>query len=254
MANVSRRTLTATGTPLLAGAACGRRNGSAAKAKTPAHGLRDLLADDEPDPVNVADEQQAEGAAARSATDELGELVGFRGDAHPLGRIGQDAARLPQPLRAGRDDHGVAALAQPVQELREAAQLSRPAARGPVSPHSFRRTVASWLIAEGEDVAYAMGQLRHRSEGMTWASTPRPSGRAAPRLAHGVGRRSRLPKCHRSVTRSSTTSSPPSTERTPAQKPRGSRDFAEPPAGLEPATPSLPCAPAEGTGGRPRVP
>jgi integrase len=36
-----------------------------------------------------------------------------------------------------------------------------------LSPHSLRRTFASWLIAEGEDVAYVMAQLGHRSPDMT---------------------------------------------------------------------------------------
>jgi integrase len=30
-----------------------------------------------------------------------------------------------------------------------------------LSPHALRRTFASWLVAEGEDPAYVMGQLGH---------------------------------------------------------------------------------------------
>ena len=36
-----------------------------------------------------------------------------------------------------------------------------------LTPHSLRRTFASWLIAEGEDVAFVMHQLGHRSPDMT---------------------------------------------------------------------------------------
>lgn len=36
-----------------------------------------------------------------------------------------------------------------------------------LSPHALRRTFASWLIAEGEDVAYVMAQLGHTDPSMT---------------------------------------------------------------------------------------
>lgn len=36
-----------------------------------------------------------------------------------------------------------------------------------LSPHALRRSFASWLIAEGEDVAYVMGQLGHTDPKMT---------------------------------------------------------------------------------------
>ena len=36
-----------------------------------------------------------------------------------------------------------------------------------LSPHALRRTFASWLIAEGEDVAYVMDQLGHTDPKMT---------------------------------------------------------------------------------------
>ena len=36
-----------------------------------------------------------------------------------------------------------------------------------LSPHALRRTFASWLVAEGEDPAYVMGQLGHTDPKMT---------------------------------------------------------------------------------------
>jgi integrase len=36
-----------------------------------------------------------------------------------------------------------------------------------LSPHALRRTYASWLVAEGEDIAYVMGQLGHTDPSMT---------------------------------------------------------------------------------------
>jgi integrase len=42
---------------------------------------------------------------------------------------------------------------------------SAPAAR--LSPHALRRTYASWLVAEGEDIADVMGQLGHTDPSMT---------------------------------------------------------------------------------------
>src|SRR3712207_74948 len=35
------------------------------------------------------------------------------------------------------------------------------------SPHALRRTFASWLIAEGEDVSYVMDQMGHADSKMT---------------------------------------------------------------------------------------
>lgn len=39
----------------------------------------------------------------------------------------------------------------------------------PLSPHALRRTFASWLVAEGEDAAYVMGELGHTDPTMTLA-------------------------------------------------------------------------------------
>lgn len=36
-----------------------------------------------------------------------------------------------------------------------------------LSPHALRRSYASWLIAEGEDVAYVMEQMGHEDPSMT---------------------------------------------------------------------------------------
>jgi integrase len=36
-----------------------------------------------------------------------------------------------------------------------------------LSPHALRRTYASWLVGEGEDIAYVMGQLGHTDPKMT---------------------------------------------------------------------------------------
>ena len=36
-----------------------------------------------------------------------------------------------------------------------------------LSPHALRRTFASWLIAEGEDVSYVMDQMGHADSKMT---------------------------------------------------------------------------------------
>jgi hypothetical protein len=36
-----------------------------------------------------------------------------------------------------------------------------------VTPHSLRRTFASWLVAEGEDAAYVMSQLGHTDPKIT---------------------------------------------------------------------------------------
>jgi hypothetical protein len=41
-----------------------------------------------------------------------------------------------------------------------------PAAAGGLSPHALRRSFASWLIAEGQDVAYVMDQLGHTDPSM----------------------------------------------------------------------------------------
>src|SRR3954451_1591460 len=43
----------------------------------------------------------------------------------------------------------------------------RPALPDGLSPHALRRSFASWLIAEGEDVAYVMDQLGHTDPSMT---------------------------------------------------------------------------------------
>ena len=36
-----------------------------------------------------------------------------------------------------------------------------------LSPHALRRSFASWLIAEGEDVSYTMQQMGHTDPSMT---------------------------------------------------------------------------------------
>lgn len=39
--------------------------------------------------------------------------------------------------------------------------------RHDLSPHDLRRTLASWLIAENEDLAYVMNQVGHTDPKMT---------------------------------------------------------------------------------------
>jgi integrase len=56
-----------------------------------------------------------------------------------------------------------------------------------LSPHALRRSFASWLIAEGEDVSYVQDQLGHRDPTMTLGVYARavPARRAAVRTPNG---------------------------------------------------------------------
>jgi len=47
------------------------------------------------------------------------------------------------------------------------AKQGRPELPAGLSPHALRRSFASWLIAEGEDVAYVQHQLGHTHPTMT---------------------------------------------------------------------------------------
>ncbi len=57
-----------------------------------------------------------------------------------------------------------------------------------LSPHALRRSFASWLVAEGEDPAYAMAQLGHTDPKMTlglYAKELRSKSRRADRALPG---------------------------------------------------------------------
>ena len=47
------------------------------------------------------------------------------------------------------------------------AAAGRPALPKGLSPHALRRSFASWLIGEGENVAYVQAQLGHEDPSMT---------------------------------------------------------------------------------------
>ncbi|MEJ7785871.1 MAG: tyrosine-type recombinase/integrase [Solirubrobacteraceae bacterium] len=71
----------------------------------------------------------------------------------------------------------------------------RPVLPEGLSPHALRRSFASWLIAEGEDVAYVMQQMGHEDPSMTLGVYARAvrSGRRSARSARRIEHLDRAP-------------------------------------------------------------
>jgi integrase len=82
------------------------------------------------------------------------------------------ADELVFPTRTGRATNRHNVRQRVVLHAAELANVrlveqGRPPLPGGLSPHALRRSFASWLLAEGEDVGYVMAQLGHTDPGMT---------------------------------------------------------------------------------------
>jgi integrase len=97
--------------------------------------------------------------------DELVALKASRPDAGPVALVFATAAGKPDNRNNVRRRVLVRAVARANERIAERPDWCEPLPV--VSPHGLRRTFASWLIAEGEDIAYVMGQLGHTDPKMT---------------------------------------------------------------------------------------
>jgi integrase len=96
--------------------------------------------------------------------DELVALKASRPDAGPAAFVFPTAAGKPDNRNNVRRRVLVRAVARANERIVERGGCEP---LPDVSPHALRRTFTSWLIAEGEDVAYVMGQLGHTDPKMT---------------------------------------------------------------------------------------
>ena len=94
------------------------------------------------------------------------------------GRTGSKSERSARRARVAAavergDSPSVIARAEDVSERqapRLVAEVRNPKAERELS-HALRRSFASWLIAEGEDVSYVMDQMGHADSKTRWTST-----------------------------------------------------------------------------------
>ena len=94
------------------------------------------------------------------------ELVMWRATT-PL--TGEDELVFPTRNGTPRDRHGARKLMlRCVEQANQRLQVNgKPPLPDGLSPHSLRRSYASWLIAEGEDPAYVMQQIGHTDPKVT---------------------------------------------------------------------------------------